>query len=63
MLHSNEGLTLSNNFVWISKMIVDETGEVQQSIKDILRNNCFKIPRIKMLQNSVSVDIKVYACN
>ena len=26
-------------------MIVDETEEVQQSIKDIPRNNSFKIPR------------------
>ena len=42
-------------------MIVDETGEVQQSIEDILRNNCFKIPRTHMLRSSVSVDMKVYA--
>ena len=43
MLSSNE--KWCNNSVWISKTIVDETGEVQQSIEDIPRNNCFKIPR------------------
>ena len=38
-------LTSSNNFVWIWKMRVDETGEVHQTIEDIPRINCFKIPR------------------
>ena len=40
-----ESLARSNNSVCISKMIADETGETHQSVKDILRNTCFKTSR------------------
>ena len=42
-------------------MIVDETRQVEQSIEDIPRNNCFKIPRATMLRYSSSVNTKIYA--
>ena len=45
MLRSNETLTSINNSVCLWKMIVDGTREVQLSIKDIWRNNCFRIAR------------------
>ena len=44
ILCRNESLTWINNSVEIWKMIIDKTGEVQQSIEDNPRNNCFKIP-------------------
>ena len=36
MLGSKKRLTWSNNAEWVWKMIVDETGEVQQTIYKIL---------------------------
>ena len=44
ILCRNERLTWINNSVEIWKMIIDKRGEVQQSIEDNPRNNCFKIP-------------------
>ena len=38
----------------------DETGEEQQSIEDVLRNNFFKTLKNNMLRHSISVDMKVY---
>ena len=40
-------------------MIIDETVEVQQSIEDIPRNNCFKIPRTTCYETGFLM--KVYA--
>ena len=37
-------------------MIVDETGEVQHSIEDFPKNNCFQNSKDSMLRNSIFVD-------
>ena len=42
-------------------MIVDETGKVNQSMKDIQKNNCFKMPRetcrYEALQSAAKIEI------
>ena len=46
MLHNSENLTWSNNFVWVWKMAVDETEELQQSVEDIPRNTTSELQRL-----------------
>ena len=55
MLHSSESLTWGNKSVWIWKMIVDETEEVQQSI-----NICRQITASKFQGQHVVVNICRY---
>lgn len=44
-------------------MIADETADVKQSIKDVLRDNYFEIPRKMCHRRSISIDMKSFACS